>query len=434
MRLLHTSDWHLGTQIEKASCKEEQQYFLTWLTDTMATRETNVLVVAGDLFHYASPSNTAERMYYDFLVDCTELEALQQVVIVGGNHDSPSGLEAPRNVLKDLDVTVVGDIPRDEQLRRERCLCPVPDGDDPDAVVAAIPYVRNSRLGLSVRGLPPEEIYERYVESFRQLYADLAATARKQWKDVPLIATGHLTAYASPDEWNEEDFETDIHACSSGPTIESIGQVDALPPDVFEDYDYAALGHIHRRMQVGSSPVHYSGSPVPTRVGEANVARHVLDVCWHEQEDTSVSVESLKVPTWRDIRKLTGPSDEVIKQIEAMDDYKETLPPYLYLEVELGNDETPQEPIERARDLLDEQFDGETIPPRIVHYSFSDPSMPDDAWRDDEGPDLQELDPMDVFERKYTQANGSDAEPGERLRNAFRQLVNEVQDNQREET
>jgi exonuclease SbcD len=433
VRLLHTSDWHLGTQIEKASCEQEQREFLDWLVGEMDERKTQLLVVSGDVFHYASPSNAAERMYYDFLRTCAGLEHLRRVVIVAGNHDSPSGLEAPRNVLRALDVTVVGDLPRDADERFERCLHPVENGDgEVEAVVAAVPYVRNSRLGLTVRGVSPTESHAQYVSSFRRLYSDLAERARETYPDVPLIATGHVTAYASTREFDEDDFETDIHACSSSMEIDSEGTVDALPPDVFEDYDYTALGHIHRRMQVGESHVHYSGSPVPTKVDEAEVSRRVLDVRWNGRDSVPETIDSVEVPTWRDIRKLTGSPEEVYDEAESLE-YEGELSPYLYLEVELGEDDTPQEPLDRVRDIFGERFDdGDT--PRVVDYSFTDPHDELEPRRDDDTPGLQELEPRDVFERKYAREYGAEAEPDDELLDAFGTLVREIQDDQREET
>ena len=128
VRILHTSDWHLGVSINNQRCVDEQRRFLGWLADQIRERAIDVLLVAGDVFHYASPSNTARELYYDFLVESASIETLDKVVVVGGNHDSPSGLDAPRQVLGSLDVHVVGGLPYDAEKRPDRCVVPIGDG------------------------------------------------------------------------------------------------------------------------------------------------------------------------------------------------------------------------------------------------------------------------------------------------------------------
>ncbi|MFB6351032.1 MAG: exonuclease SbcCD subunit D, partial [Bradymonadaceae bacterium] len=159
-RILHTSDWHLGVGINSQRCEDEQRRFLDWLAGEIAERAIDVLIVAGDVFHYATPSNTARAMYYDFLVDCSAVATLDQVVVVGGNHDSPTGLDAPRELLGSLDVHVVGGLPYDEAVRLERCLVPI--GEGPQLVVAAVPYARRAQLGVGLDDEQGRSVQSRY--------------------------------------------------------------------------------------------------------------------------------------------------------------------------------------------------------------------------------------------------------------------------------
>ncbi|MFB6265435.1 MAG: exonuclease SbcCD subunit D C-terminal domain-containing protein [Bradymonadaceae bacterium] len=423
MRLLHTSDWHLGATIEKASCEEEQTAFLEWLVDELDERETDVLVVSGDVFHYRDPSNAAERLYFDFLVACARLDGLRKVVVVAGNHDSPSKLEAPERVLQVLDVHVVGRMPDDEAI--DSCLIPIRgDGGEVQGVVAAVPYVRDARLGLTVRGTTAADRREQYVQAFEELYRDVARRARDRWPDVPLVATGHLTCYAPSDQGESGDFDTAIHAADPDRAGGSTGHIEPLGPEVFDaEYDYAALGHLHRSMRVGDSVAHYSGTPVPTKLDEAATGRRVLDVRWPDGSGEP-EIEWVEVPLWRDVVEFQGPPDDVLDQLRELA-YEKPLPPYLYLEVELGREEAASDVLARAQAILDERF-ADADRPRIVDDRYFDASAGEASEGFEQSESLDDLEPVEVFCRKYERDRGADEQPSEELLEAFRQLENDV--------
>ncbi|MFB6262280.1 MAG: exonuclease SbcCD subunit D C-terminal domain-containing protein, partial [Bradymonadaceae bacterium] len=388
-------------------------------------RETDVLVISGDVFHYRNPSNAAEELYFDFLVDCSRLETLRDVVIVAGNHDSPTKLEAPSEVLEVLDVHVVGEMPDDDDL--EACLHPVrDDAGEIVGVVAAIPYVRDAYLGLTVRGTIPAERREAYVRAFEELYGDVAELARERWPDVPLVATGHLTCYAPEDDAESADFDTAIHGADPRREGSSAGHIKPLGPGVFDDtYDYVALGHLHRPSRVGDSPARYSGTPVPTKLDEAQTQRHVLDVRWPNGTG-SPDVEWIEVPLWRDIVEIAGPPDEVLERLAELT-YDEPLPPYVYLEVEVGEDDAPSEVLNEARELLDERFDPDEQP-RIVDDRYFDASAGEGADGSEREASLKDLEPVDVFRRKYQRDRETEEDPPDELLEAFRTLQNDVRE------
>ena len=190
MRILHTSDWHLGVKRQQLDLREEHERFLAWLLDTMREHAVEVLVVAGDVFHHAQPSNAAQTMYYRFLAACTALERLRHVVIVAGNHDSATGIDAPREVLSALNVTVVGSLPRDPAQRPERCLVPIPDADGTvPLVIAAVPYVQEAVLGVAIGDGGIEAMQRSYAAAFKALYKDLADAALAAYPDAALVTT-----------------------------------------------------------------------------------------------------------------------------------------------------------------------------------------------------------------------------------------------------
>src|SRR5690554_6577637 len=107
MKLLHTSDWHIGRALYGRKRYEELEAFLDWLADTLTAREVDVLLVAGDVFDTTTPSNRAQELYYRFLCRVAA-SSCRHVVLVSGNHDSPSFLDAPRELLRALNVHVTG--------------------------------------------------------------------------------------------------------------------------------------------------------------------------------------------------------------------------------------------------------------------------------------------------------------------------------------
>jgi len=431
VRILHTSDWHLGVSINNQSCEEEQRRYLEWLGDEIRDREADALIVAGDVFHYASPSNTAREMYYEFLVDCATNSPLEQVVIVGGNHDSPTGLEAPRELLRYLDIQVVGGLPTDEQTRRERCLVPVGGEDgEPEIVVAAIPYARRAQLGVALDDDSGRPMHRRFQAAFEDLYADIADAASEKHPQAALVATGHLTCYAPSNEPETGDYHSALHGSTDTRELasrgddegDSIGNIGAMSPSVFgDDYDYVALGHIHRMMRVGDRQIWYSGTPVPTSLDESTTRRMLqVDIAAGSAE-TSVDVEPVEVPTWRRLYTLKGDEDAIADDISELS-IDEPLPPYLFLSIEVeSGTEAYYEPEERLREHIAETFPDTDERPRVVGVRVVDPDAGGVNFENDLPP-LEDLSPREVFEKRYQSRHGKDEAPPDDLVEAFEEV------------
>src|SRR5687767_8338581 len=106
MKILHTSDWHIGKRLHKMELKEDHKLFFEWLHTTIVEHEIDLLLVAGDVFDTAYPSQESLEIYYDFLAAITRTTC--KIIVTGGNHDSPHTLNAPRELLKYLNIQVVG--------------------------------------------------------------------------------------------------------------------------------------------------------------------------------------------------------------------------------------------------------------------------------------------------------------------------------------
>ena len=108
MRFLHTSDLHLGRSLYGVNRDETFEKFLTWLTETIRTETIDCLIIAGDVFDNATPSHRMQRAYYRFLASVATSTDCRHVIVTGGNHDSPSLLNAPDTLLEALNITVIG--------------------------------------------------------------------------------------------------------------------------------------------------------------------------------------------------------------------------------------------------------------------------------------------------------------------------------------
>jgi exonuclease SbcD len=393
--------------LEHAPRDEEHARFLDWLLETMRERGTDVLVVAGDIFHYTQPSAAAQQQLFGFLATCATETDLKTVVLVAGNHDSPSRLEAPAAVLGALDVRVVGQVAGDVD-EYERHLFPIEgESGEVEAVVVAVPYVSESRLGIQTADRAPSEVRADYVAKFTELYSGLAALAHERWPNVPLVATGHLTVQAPLTELLADDFHTPLH---------QFGTINGLGPDIFgDDYAHVALGHIHRQFQVGDSPAWYSGTPVPTSVVEARTPRYVLDVETSLSEPRRARVRPVKVPRWREVFELRD-SPEVVESLLRQLTWTTELPPYVWVEL-LVDGPSPVQVDDIASIIA-------TYPeprPRLVAFRKTLTTTIEPLEDEAATASLDEMTPEEVFEQMFALRHGT--APDDDIRAAFRELL-----------
>ncbi len=374
----------------------------------MRERSTDVLVVAGDIFHYTQPSAAAQQQLFRFLAKCATESDLRAVVLVAGNHDSPSRLEAPAAVLGALDVFVVGQVASDDE-DVTRHLCPIRgDSGEVEAVVVAVPYVSESRLGIQTADRAPSDVRADYVSRFTELYSRLAAAARETHGDVPLVATGHLTVKAPLTDLLEDDFHTPLH---------QFGTINGLGPDIFgEEYAHVALGHIHRSFQIGDTCAWYSGTPVPTTVVESRTPRYVLEVETDPSEPRSARVRPQKVPRWREVFELRD-SPETVEMLLRQLTWSTELPPYVWVELLVDGPSTVE-----VDDIATILASYDEPRPRLVAFRKTLLNEPKQLEGEEEDAiPLADRRPEDVFAQMFELRYG--AAPDESIQAAFRSLL-----------
>lgn len=298
-----------------ATREPEQAQFLGWLREQLQQTRAEVLVVAGDIFHHVQPSAEAQQLYFDFLASLKQCPDLRKTVVVAGNHDSATRIDAPRELLRAISVVAVGD----PSVADPRSLL-VPIAGASDAiVVAAAPYIHPWRLGLRGAEKSAEAALQELHAGFAAFYTRLADAA-EEYSDHAPICTGHLTCVGA----QEGDYQTQIHW---------MGASGAFPATTFDArFQYVALGHIHRSFAVDGGRVWYSGSPVALNITELS-PRSVNLV---EVGSASAEVTQLRVPDFRRVYCLIGDVEEVRAAIKQMEP-SERLAPYVH--VRLTTDE-----------------------------------------------------------------------------------------------
>lgn len=302
MRFLHTSDLHLGRSLYGVNRDETFEKFLVWLTETIRTESIDCLIIAGDVFDNATPSHRMQRAYYRFLASVATSTDCRHVIVTGGNHDSPSLLNAPDTLLEALNITVVGQAtadPADEVvlLRDE-------DGK-PIAVVAAVPYLRERDLRTSTENETQQDKEEKIRSATAEHYRRVTQTALelRGESDIPYIATGHLFAA----DGDPSDEERNLY----------IGSLGLIPASAFPtEIDYLALGHLHKAQRLaGDDTRRYSGSPVALDFSERRADK---SVCIVETQGKACTVRQLEIPAFDTLVQITGNETTVTEELSAL--------------------------------------------------------------------------------------------------------------------
>ena len=379
MRLLHTSDWHLGHTLRDISREGEHAAFLGWLLEVCKREAPDAMLITGDVFDSATPPASAERMWFEFLAAARRARPSMDIVAIAGNHDSPARLGAASAVLRELGVHVIGG------LDMERVLVPIAGGR---GLVAAVPFLRP--MDLPICDDPLAAVYGEVIAAAR------AARAPGQ----ALIVTGHLFVVgAEPSILSERRV--------------SIGGSEAAPLRLFpEDIDYVALGPLHRAQRVGRDNIRYAGAPMPLALDEARYRHSVAIVELGERFE----VRTLEIPRTVQIVKIAGTLEEAIAAITALPDRDETTPPYLEVVVTLARPEP------RLRQIVETALDGKRA--RLVQLRVE--LTGDGAALGDRvsARRLAELEPREVFEQLWARDHAEP--PSEAVLGAFDRLVAEV--------
>lgn len=270
MRILHTADWHLGRTLEGRDRIPEQAAFIDELCRICDDHRIDLVMIAGDVFDTVNPPASAEELYFEALARLTA-NRKRRVVIIAGNHDSPDRLAAPGPLAQHHGIHLLG-LPKETQMQPITVNVP---GIDYPAVIAALPYPSESRLGEALT----DEVDE---VALQQAYSDRVAHAFSRMAegfraDAVCLAMSHLFVAGG----RESDSERPIQVGSA---------TTVLPAGLPAAAQYIALGHLHRPQAVHAAlaPTRYSGSPLAYSFSEAGQAKSVVIVEAEPQKEARI--------------------------------------------------------------------------------------------------------------------------------------------------
>lgn len=304
MKILHTSDWHLGRSLYDKRRYDEFEFFLKWLTELIVSENIDVLLVAGDIFDTTTPGNRAQELYYNFLGQLSQ-KGCRHAVIIGGNHDSPSLLDAPKSLLNALDIHVIGS--KSDNIEDEIIVLKSKEGKN-EVIVCAVPFLRDRDVRSAEAGESPEEKAANMVKGIAKHYHEVAALAAQRQDanhPVPVIGMGHL--FTSKGRTSEGDGVRELY-------IGTIAHVDG--ESIAEGFDYVALGHLHLAQAVGKNErVRYSGAPIPMGFGEAGQKKKVVIV---EFQDKNPIILEHEIPVFQELVRINGDLEAITSKIENL--------------------------------------------------------------------------------------------------------------------
>lgn len=400
MKILHTSDWHLGQKLLSNDRFEEHQLALDWLLELIEVEKVNLLIVSGDIFDVYNPPNYAREMYFRFLKKMVG-SGCNHIIVTAGNHDSPSMLGASKDVLQLLDIHVVVSV--SEQVEDE-IIEIRNDKKELIGVIAAVPFLRDEDIRKSVANQTDLERSEQVKKAIYDHYQKVGMAVEKYAdKDVPLIATGHLYA-------------KDAEASGKQDNI-YIGNIENIEADQFPSvFDYVALGHIHRAQKVGGlEKVRYCGSLIPLSFSETKDEKGVLILDFEGKKLKEIKTHL--VPIFRRLKTIEGTLEEVKESLLSFAQKERKMMPWIEIVIHT------EKPILNLHTDIQEFTNEMNLEVLKVSVRRKHASLEEQI----EEIDLMNVNHFEVFEKKCA-SNGTLPEEMEELRITYMELSENLEE------
>ncbi|MBP7184618.1 MAG: exonuclease subunit SbcD [Saprospiraceae bacterium] len=402
MKILHTSDWHLGQKFFNFDRDEEQRQALHWLIELIDLQQIDVVIVAGDIFDSANPSNSSRKLYYDFIVKCSH-SFCKHLIIIGGNHDSPQMLHTTKDIVNYFKTSVVGS--KSLNVADDIVIIKDQQSNEPILVVAMCPFLRERDLKqadftesneakVNMIQLGIKTHYEAMMEEVINLDLDLTK--------IPVLATGHLFASgASSYDKQANIYSSDTHNIKASEF-----------PQVF---DYVALGHIHKAQPIGNlRHIRYSGSLIPLSFDEASDTKSVTILNFDSEKKLEITIE--KVPCFRKLIQLETLWNDLEENLKRISDEQSNSS---WIDLILL-DKYKFAGLENEIDLLAKKYNVEIIKKSMKNFA-------NDNFQTVEY-DLDEIDDNYIFEKRLEQTD-LDEEMKSEMINLYQILVSEFREN-----
>lgn len=404
MRILHTSDWHLGQHFHGKSRLAEHQAFGSWLVEKVVEHRVDLVIVAGDIFDTAAPPSYARECYHDIVTRLHDTGCL--TAILAGNHDSVAVLNETGDLLERFGTCVVTTVSDD--LEQQVRLLKNNQGE-PLAILCAVPFIRPRDVLKSESGQSTKDrqltLQNGIVSHYQTLHEQALKLKAASGLPLPIIATGHLTVVGGDKEKSES--VRDIY----------IGTLEALPVNALPDADYIALGHIHRSYAIGNQQhIRYSGSPIALSFDELDRAKSVTLVEFYG--DTLTNTERLEIPLLQRLFSVKGSAKEILAQLEKLGPTLAT-DQTAWLSLDITSTDYPPE-VRRAIEATTAEF------PMDILLQRRQRSAAQMRASEDKTEHLQELTPTEVFERRLSAETIDDDKRLKRLLGCFHEVLDSL--------
>lgn len=299
MKFFHLSDLHIGLKLHNRDLGEDQAYILRQIIRLAAEERPDALVIAGDIYDRAVPPAEAVELFDRFITELTDTLPKLSVMLIAGNHDSGPRVGCLNAILSRQNVHMIGQPPRTKEEYMEKVV--LRDQYGP-VNFYLLPFVRPSMARRAVGD--EEERALSYEETLRRLIA--RETLDPAQRNVIVSHQFYLPSGSRPEDIERMDSE-----------IPTVGNIDAVPADILEPFDYGALGHIHKPMKAGGEFCRYCGTPLACSVSEAGQEKSIVQVELGEKGDRKVRLLPLK--PLRQVKIIRGEFSQVLGQ--ACEDY-----------------------------------------------------------------------------------------------------------------
>lgn len=310
MKILHTSDWHLGQVFYSYDRTDEYIHFFHQLKEIVESHHPDAMVVCGDIFDVSSPSSSIMRLFTDFILDLHEIAEGMAIIITSGNHDSASRIDVNRNLWKKAGIHVLGNVRRENGIYDfSENTIEIPG----KGYIMAIPYINRAFMGNSDNETSAEE-------SFFGMTADHLEKINSD--NLPCVLMGHLT----------------VEGCDmKGHKTGMIGNINSIKNTIFSNvYDYVALGHIHKAQKLDEEGrIRYSGTPIAVSFDEDYThCVSIVDI----KKGSSPSIEQMEIKPLRALKTFPEKPVDFKKALKLFTKIPDDDNSYIRLNVAQEND------------------------------------------------------------------------------------------------
>lgn len=295
MKFFHLSDLHIGLKLMNRDLREDQEYILNEITELAMKEQPDAILIAGDIYDKAVPAAEAVEVFDVFLEKLTEAVPEAVVMMISGNHDSAPRVNCFRKVLSRQNVYMIGQPPRTETEYIEKVTLKDESGK---VNFYLLPFVKPSMVKQIV-GTDEKGNNLSYNETLHKLIEREKINLEE--RNILVSHQFYLPAGKRAEDIERMDSE-----------MRTVGNIDEVSADVLDKFDYAALGHIHKPMKVGSEVFRYCGTPLACSVSEAEQEKGVIMV----EMDTkgAVSTTVLPLKPLRKVKVVKGTLEDVLKE------------------------------------------------------------------------------------------------------------------------